>query len=129
MMLDIDHFRDINERFSHAGGARLLSELGKILRNAVRAEDIACRFGGEEFILILPDTPIHIAQQRADQLRQDVKELSIWHEGQQLSTITLSIGLTCWPHHARNVYDLIRSAEAALDRAKRAGRDQVILAD
>ncbi len=129
MMLDIDHFRDINDRFSHAGGDRLLSELGKILRNTVRAEDIACRYGGEEFILILPDTPISIAQQRADQLRKDVKELSIWHEGQQLATITLSIGLTCWPQNARNVYDLIRSAESALERAKLAGRDQVITAD
>jgi diguanylate cyclase (GGDEF)-like protein/PAS domain S-box-containing protein len=129
IILDIDHFRDINETFSHAAGDQVLAELGKILRASIRAEDIASRFGGEEFILILPDTPPLIALERAAQLKLDVKELSIWFEGQHLPGITLSMGMSCWPQNARNVYSLIRSAEAALDQAKQAGRDQVVAAD
>jgi diguanylate cyclase (GGDEF)-like protein/PAS domain S-box-containing protein len=129
IILDIDHFKDINERFSHPAGDQVLAELGKILRSSIRAEDIACRFGGEEFILILPDTPVATAQDRAEWLREEVKGLSIWFEGQHLPSITLSLGVACWPQNARDVYTLIRSAENALDQAKQAGRDRVMVAN
>jgi diguanylate cyclase (GGDEF)-like protein len=129
MLLDIDHFRQINNNFDHATGDQLLAELGKILRSSVRSEDIACRFGGEKFMLILPDTSLEVAQQRAIHLRDEVKQISIWHDGRLLPEITLTIVLANWPQHALDMFELIRLAESTLKQSKLIGPDQVRLPD
>jgi diguanylate cyclase (GGDEF)-like protein len=129
MLLDIDHFREINAKFDHAAGDGLLAELSKILLNSIRSEDIACRFSGEKFMLILPDTSLEVARQRAVQLREEAKQINIWYEGELLPAITFTIVLENWPQHAATSYELIRLAETHLKQSKQSGYDQIILPD
>ncbi|MFZ5995872.1 MAG: diguanylate cyclase [Nitrospirota bacterium] len=127
IMLDIDHFKIFNDTFGHEAGDMLLRELGGFFRHQVRAEDFACRYGGEEFVLILPETPLEIARQRAEQLRRNIKDLTIHHRGQTLGPVTLSLGVAVFPLHGDNGEALLRAADAALYRAKAEGRDKVVV--
>jgi len=105
----------------------VLRELGSFLGSQIRAEDIACRYGGEEFALIMPDAFIEIARQRAEKIRTEAKHLQIRHHGRLLGSITLSLGVAEFPTQGPSGDALLRSADAALYRAKKAGRDQVVL--
>jgi diguanylate cyclase (GGDEF)-like protein/PAS domain S-box-containing protein len=126
IMMDLDHFKDYNDTFGHNAGDELLSALGNLVRSEIRGEDIACRYGGEEFLLIIPGTSMEVAQERAELLRLAVKEM---HEHQgNLKPITLSLGVAVYPVHGATGLDLILAADAALYQAKRAGRDRVIAA-
>ena len=126
IMMDLDHFKDYNDTFGHNAGDELLSALGNLVKSEIRGEDIACRYGGEEFLLIIPGTSMEVALERAERLRLSVKEMHIQHQG--LKPITLSLGLAVYPAHGATGLDLILAADAALYQAKRAGRDRVIAA-
>jgi diguanylate cyclase (GGDEF)-like protein/PAS domain S-box-containing protein len=129
IMIDIDHFKSFNDVYGHGAGDGLLRELGKFLQSHIRAEDIACRYGGEEFILILPDVFLEPAQNRAEQLRREVRELHVENVGQSDTGITLSLGVALYPLHGRSIETVLRAADTALYRAKQGGRDQVVVAE
>lgn len=128
MMLDIDHFKRFNDTFGHDSGDALLKEFGKLLQRNVRGEDIACRYGGEEFILILPTCPEDIAIKRAHKIIQETRQLAIHHNHQDLGKITVSIGIALFPAHAEEVEPLVKAADRALYRAKQDGRDRFTIA-
>jgi len=128
IMLDVDHFKNFNDTLGHASGDALLTALGDFLQSRTRREDIACRYGGEEFVLILPEADLAVTQQRAEELREEVKQLRVRHRGKALDKITLSLGVASYPEHGDTANELIRIADAALYRAKVEGRDRVVLA-
>jgi diguanylate cyclase (GGDEF)-like protein len=125
LMVDIDHFKRFNDTFGHQAGDALLRALGDLLKRHTRGQDIACRFGGEEFVLVLTDANLNGAMQRAEILRQQVKELSVEYAGQLLGAISVSIGVAVYPEHGATMIDVMRASDQALYRAKREGRDRV----
>ncbi|MCT7951517.1 diguanylate cyclase [Ancylothrix sp. C2] len=127
IMLDVDNFKIFNDTFGHEAGDLVLQELGIFLKKNIRGSDIACRYGGEELTLILPDAPLEVARQRAEHLRQSVKHLNVKQRGQFLGSITLSLGVACFPEHGANSSAVLGSADAALYRAKKEGRDKVVV--
>lgn len=127
IMLDIDHFKRYNDTFGHEAGDAVLRELSKHLRSNIRGEDIACRFGGEEFMLIMPDADLEATQKRAEKIRQDAKNIVVVHRGQSLGTITLSLGVAAFPEHGAAAEILLASADKALYTAKDLGRNQVVV--
>jgi diguanylate cyclase (GGDEF)-like protein len=129
MMLDIDHFKRFNDTFGHDAGDAVLREVGAVLRSFFRGEDVACRYGGEEFALVLTDTTAEGALARASQLREQVHQLSLSFRRQSLGPVTISVGIATLPIHATTADALLRIADKALYRAKHEGRDRVILAD
>ena len=129
IMLDIDHFKRINDTYGHATGDAVLRQLGDVLKEHTRGDDIACREGGDEFTLILPEATREQTRLRAEQLRQDFKTLRIQHGGQVLDSITLSFGVAAYPDHGATRDAVLRAADTALYRAKHAGRDRVVVAE
>ena len=127
IMLDIDHFKLFNDLHGYKVGDMVLRELGQFLKADVRGEDIACRYGGEEFLLILPDTTIEITTQRAEELRLGIKELQVIHEGRQFR-ITISAGVAALPGHGSDMTHVVQHSDLALYQAKNQGRDRVIVA-
>lgn len=128
MMLDLDHFKTFNDLHGHVGGDALLAGFGQLLQLHSRHEDIACRYGGEEFTLILPEADLEAACARAEAIRTAVEAMRIRHLGQELPAVTVSIGVASFPLHGRDGDGLLRSADQALYRAKREGRNQVVSA-
>jgi diguanylate cyclase (GGDEF)-like protein len=128
IMIDIDHFKRFNDTFGHAAGDTLLREIGSLLQQHTRAEDIACRYGGEEFTLILLEASAEDTEQRAMRLREEAAALYVEHAQQPLGHITISLGVAVYPDHGQAVEALLHSADAALYRAKAAGRDRVMMA-
>jgi diguanylate cyclase (GGDEF)-like protein/PAS domain S-box-containing protein len=129
IMIDIDHFKRFNDTHGHAAGDALLHELGQFLQNNIRGEDIACRYGGEEFILIMPDISLEVAQKRAEHLVQNARQLKIQDTSRSLGGITLSVGIAVYPIHGPTIDIVLRAADAALYRAKEEGRDRVVIAE
>lgn len=125
LMIDLDFFKRINDTFGHDAGDLVLSEIGQLLRTGIRGSDIACRYGGEEILLVLPDTALRVATERAESIRARIKELRLTHEGHEIGQITASIGVAIFPDHAHDAEALLRAADEALYRAKHAGRDRV----
>ncbi|NTW77423.1 MAG: GGDEF domain-containing protein, partial [Syntrophaceae bacterium] len=128
IMLDLDHFKRFNNTFGHEAGDLVLQEMGKYLQNSIRKEDIACRYGGEEFTLIMPGASLEVTKKRAEMLQQEIQKLQINHNGKILNNITLSQGVAVYPDHGQTGETVIKAADHALYRAKRAGRKQVKLA-
>jgi diguanylate cyclase (GGDEF)-like protein len=128
IMLDIDHFKRFNDTYGHATGDVLLREVGKFLKNHVRAEDIACRYGGEEFLLIMPGASLTETHERAEHLRQEAKSLQAEHAGLLVGEITLSMGIAVYPEHGNTQDAILYAADGALYRAKQEGRDRVVVA-
>jgi diguanylate cyclase (GGDEF)-like protein/PAS domain S-box-containing protein len=127
IMMDLDHFKQYNDAFGHSAGDELLSALGTLLKTHIRGEDIACRYGGEEFLLILPGASMEIALERAESLRQAAKVMHQHYQG--LKPTSLSLGVAVYPDHGNTGPQLIQSADVALYRAKKAGRDRVAAAE
>ncbi|RJP51009.1 MAG: diguanylate cyclase [Anaerolineaceae bacterium] len=125
IMIDIDFFKAINDNYGHEAGDAALSELGSFLLAHIRREDIACRFGGEEFILILPGATLLTTRTRAELLQDGLKQLRIQHNGQLLEGLTLSFGVALYPDHGSTGMAVIRSADMALYRAKQTGRNRI----
>jgi diguanylate cyclase (GGDEF)-like protein len=128
IMLDIDHFKEFNDRFGHGAGDELLRRLGAAMREHLRSGDVACRYGGEEFLLILPEAGLEVTARRAEQLRQHVKQMAVSYQEKPLGPITISLGVAVYPDHGQEPGELIKSADAALYRAKAEGRDRVLCA-
>jgi diguanylate cyclase (GGDEF)-like protein/PAS domain S-box-containing protein len=128
LLLDIDHFKQYNDTFGHEAGDSVLREVGSLLQKHVRGEDIACRFGGEEFLLILPGAPREIARQRAERLGEAVKQLTVSFHGQTLGAITISIGVAIFPQQGSDAELVLESADKALYTAKESGRDRAVFA-
>ncbi|HAA02020.1 MAG TPA: hypothetical protein DCE18_01465 [Syntrophobacteraceae bacterium] len=96
-----------------------------MLKGGVRGEDVVCRFGGEEFILVLPEASLENALKRAEQLRERISELEIEHEGKALGKITASFGVATFPDHGQAIEEVIKAADTAMYRAKSRGRNRV----
>ena len=129
IMLDIDHFKRFNDNFGHQAGDAVLTALGAFLNRQIRGEDIPCRYGGEEFILILPGADLINTQRRAEQICKDVQHtLNVIHEGKTLGEITVSVGVSCFPSIGRAPQEVIKAADDALYTAKSRGRNQVVVA-
>jgi diguanylate cyclase (GGDEF)-like protein len=129
IMIDIDHFKQFNDSFGHEAGDRVLQELASFLQSNIRSSDIACRYGGEELLLILPDADLAVTRQRAEHLREGVKHLQVVYHHQTLDTITISLGVACFPQQGLTGETVIQTADRALYQAKRLGRDRVAVAD
>jgi len=125
MMVDIDHFKTVNDSHGHLGGDRVLCHVAELLRARLRAQDMVGRYGGEEFLVLLPSTALHDAVVLAETLRSSVEQSPAMYEGRAIS-ITLSIGVCGGrPQHAEAADALIRRADQALYAAKAAGRNRV----
>lgn len=129
IMIDLDHFKQLNDVNGHAAGDAVLRELGAFFQANIRTEDIACRYGGEEFVLILPDTTLEDAGRRADEIRQAFRKIDVRYNGQTLDINSMSLGVAAFPHHGKSVDDVLQSADAALYNAKALGRDRVVIFD
>lgn len=129
IMLDLDHFKKFNDTFGHEAGDTVLRELGDFLKSHIRKGDIPCRYGGEEFMLLLPEASLEITRQRAQQLCEEVRNLRVQHRNQMLGKLTLSLGVAVFPTHGELPDDVVRAADAALYRAKKEGRDRVAVAE
>jgi len=129
LMLDLDHFKKVNDTYGHDAGDTVLRDAGAFLTKSVRVEDTVCRFGGEEFVIVLPTADAEAARSRAERIRSKLRELVVMHQGQSLGRITVSIGVAELPVNGTTAADLLAAADAALYRAKRNGRDQVVVSE
>ena len=127
VMFDIDHFKRYNDLFGHDAGDTVLQALSRMTQQHIRAGDVACRFGGEEFLLLQPGMSAENALVRTESLRDAATKLVLEHRGSALGNITLSLGIASYPMHARTGSDLIKRADEALYQAKRGGRNQTVL--
>ena len=127
IMIDIDHFKQFNDDFGHDGGDAILRALGASFKKHVRGSDIACRYGGEEFILILSPSTAEGARQRAEKIREGAKLLSVSHANRDLGAITLSLGVAIFPDHASEAAAMVKAADVALYQAKSGGRNRVVM--
>ena len=129
IMIDVDDFKGINDSQGHAAGDAILQEVGRLLKELVRGDDIPCRYGGDEFLVVLPDASQQVTTRRAELLCDDVRHFSISFEGRLLEAISISLGVSIFPTHGTSSAVLLRAADEALYRAKRAGRGRVVVAD
>ncbi|MBW4488590.1 MAG: diguanylate cyclase [Trichocoleus desertorum ATA4-8-CV12] len=121
-LLDIDHFKQINDTFGHLGGDRVLQAFGELLSYHSRSSDIACRYGGEEFVLVMPKMPLDFAYRRVEQIRLSWQETWVEFNGQQIQS-TVSGGVSVFPQHGKTTAGLLQLADQALYAAKAAGRN------
>lgn len=128
-MIDVDHFKRYNDSHGHEGGDALLAAFGRLLARQARAEDIVCRYGGEEFALIMPGADINDAAARLDAMRIEAAKLHVELHGQTLGRITMSAGLASYPRDGGTGAGLLAAADAALYAAKKGGRDRVTVAE
>ena len=129
IMLDLDHYKLFNDTFGHQAGDMLLQEIAAVFNAHVRASDLVCRYGGEEFAIILSEVDAAGARICVETLRQEIKRLSLEYRGQSLSSVTVSAGIAEFPSHGQTPEDLVRAADAALYQAKREGRDRVVICE
>ena len=125
VMADVDHFKRFNDSHGHDAGDAVLAEVGKLLARQVRGEDVACRYGGEEFCLILPGASLEAARRRAEEVREAISQIEVRHGHGQLGPVTISAGVAIYP--TQDEHQLLAAADAALYRAKRAGRNRVAI--
>jgi diguanylate cyclase (GGDEF)-like protein len=126
IMADIDHFKHFNDRHGHEAGDELLMKMADFFKYEIRGSDTTCRYGGEEFILILPGASTEGAYGRAEHLREGVKDLRVHFRDRVLPPVTLSMGIATYPDHGLEWNDLVRVADKALYRAKEQGRDRIV---
>jgi len=125
LMLDIDHFKHFNDSYGHEAGDTALKSVASLLTRHFRESDVVCRFGGEEFVVIMAGTTLNAALDKAKELVQLVRETALVHRDQKLRGITLSVGVSSWPECTETPDSLLGQADRALYRAKEAGRDRV----
>lgn len=129
LILDLDHFKSINDAYGHDAGDLALKEFAILLTNHCRPTDLASRYGGEEFVLVLCDTNLQVAKERAEIIRSATEKILITYGSQQISTFTVSIGIAEFPKDALNAHQLIEKADKALYHAKHTGRNKVSVAE
>ncbi|MDP3589635.1 MAG: diguanylate cyclase, partial [Methylobacter sp.] len=126
IMFDVDYFKHFNDEYGHAAGDAVLVALGALLPQIVREVDLTCRYGGEEFLLLLPETDLNQAMVVAENIRVRIADLKVSCEGAALPKVTCSMGVSCYPDHAVTEEELLKTADAALYNAKHAGRNKVM---
>jgi len=126
VMVDLDNFKLYNDAFGHDAGDSMLRELAQALSETLRKSDLACRYGGDEFVLVLPDSSLADTQQRLEQIRSLVKEKQIRQGYPALGLITVSVGVAGAPEHGSTAAELLQAADNAMYAAKQAGRDRVV---
>ena len=129
IMIDIDHFKRFNDRFGHDAGDFVLSSVAREMTKHIRLSDMACRYGGEELAVVLVDTDLEHAMERAEALRLAIRETNLTHRGQSLPAPTASFGVAVYPQHGTNIADFVKAADRALYAAKETGRDRVCRAE
>jgi len=128
IMLDIDFFKNFNDTYGHECGDQILQSISNLLNQNIRKSDIACRYGGEEFVILMPETTLEAAREVAEKLRKAIKSISLFRESETVKNITLSFGVSSFPRNGLTRMKIIESADKALYRAKREGRDKVCIA-
>ena len=128
MAFDLDHFKDFNDRYGHPAGDAILVAFARVLQANSRSEDVACRQGGEEFVLILPEMDLAVAMRRAGDLMTAMSRMDVMHEGRMLPKLTTSIGVAVYPQHGATPDMLLAQADAALYEAKAQGRNRFAVA-
>lgn len=126
VMIDIDFFKQFNDNYGHDVGDMVLEELGKLLQNEIRSNDLACRYGGEEFLCVLSDCTLDDAIKWSEKLRSKISNISIRFASHKIENITLSIGISIYPDDGLTAPILVESADQALYHAKRTGRNKVV---
>lgn len=127
MITDLDRFKSVNDTYGHDGGDDVLREFARRLRQNVRGIDLACRYGGEEFVVVMPDTDGEVAEKVAERIRAEIARtpFSIGKDGQTLD-VTVSVGVSSLKRGADTVADLMKRADVALYEAKTGGRNRVV---
>jgi len=128
IVLDIDHFKLLNDTYGHDAGDIVLAKTGELLRSASRKGDIACRFGGEEFAIVLPGATLAIARTRAEDIRSTVEAMRFHFEGETIGPLTVSAGVAAMAPHSQDWSFVMHQADRALYTAKQAGRNKVFAA-
>lgn len=127
IMGDLDYFKKFNDTYGHEAGDLLLKAVANLMRSTIRLEDIACRYGGEEFLVILPSASLDDAYRRALQIHEAVEKISFAYHGITIDGATISMGVAAFPDQGRTATELIAAADTALYRAKREGRNRFCL--
>ncbi len=128
-LIDLDHFKRVNDRHGHPVGDRVLTAIGQLFGHSLRPSDLSCRYGGEEFCIVLPDTTAQGAKRAIENLAQRLRALVIdCGGGMQIGNFTFSAGIAEYPIHGRTAPELIAAADRALYAAKNGGRNHVLLA-
>lgn len=125
IMFDIDHFKRLNDTWGHEAGDMVLKATADVTRQNVRGSDIACRYGGEEFMVVLPEATLPVAVERAEKIRRGIEQMEVSFGGKRLDTVTASFGIALFPTHANHDEALLRAADEALYLAKKNGRNRV----
>jgi diguanylate cyclase (GGDEF)-like protein len=129
VVLDLDHFKAVVDRYGHLVGSRAIAQIGRLIGHSLRSGDVPARYGGDEFVIVLPDTGLEEAQRLAESIRQAIEGCPrLEGEDVDLSRVTASIGVACFPAHAVDAEGLFRRADEAMYAAKRAGRNRVTVA-
>jgi diguanylate cyclase (GGDEF)-like protein/PAS domain S-box-containing protein len=127
IMFDIDKMKPINDRLGHDAGDLVLKALGRTLLETFRGEDVACRYGGDEFTIVLPEASLAEAWRRAEQLRDAVKRLALSYDGKSLGTMTLSIGVAAFPDHGQTAEKVLLASDAASYASKSEGGNRIMM--
>ena len=128
IMIDVDHFKNLNDSYGHDAGDHVLQLIAGLIKDRIRGSDVAARYGGEELTLILPEMPLEIAQNRAEEIRNAIAQAHIIHRGQRINNVSASFGVAMFPQHGSTGASVLQSADAALYRAKAGGCNCVIIA-
>jgi len=128
VILDLDHFKQFNDTFGHAAGDAVLRSVGKLISGHVRGEDVPCRYGGEEFVILFPDMDLPSVHRRTEQLLELCRGLTFDRYHEVAAPVTLSAGIALFPAHGKSGEEVLHAADAALYQAKREGRDRVLIA-
>jgi diguanylate cyclase (GGDEF)-like protein len=127
VVIDIDQFKRCNDSLGHDAGDAVLRAVAATLQSLVRGEDILCRFGGEEFVLVMANASAEIARERAEQMRDSIQKLAIGHEGRDIGPVTVSAGVAMFPADGASGEAALKAADAALYRAKQSGRNRTVV--
>jgi diguanylate cyclase (GGDEF)-like protein len=129
ILMDIDHFGQFTEVFGHGASVMVLRDLGGFLKENVREVDVPCRYGADEFALLLPDTSLAACRRRAEHLHAMIRDLSLQDGHAHMRRITVSMGVAACPDQGETMCDLMEAAKAALKNAKQTGRDRISMAE
>jgi len=128
LFIDLDNFKHFNDTFGHDAGDLVLRSVADLFRKFFRSDDVCCRYGGEEFALILPESTAESASLRANALLEEIRKLQLQYRNQTLGMVTISIGVASFPEHATNGEELLKVADRCLYESKSSGRDRVTAA-
>lgn len=127
LMFDVDFFKQFNDRWGHEAGDMVLKNIAYVTRKVVRGSDIVARHGGEEFVIVMPETSEEVAAVRAEELRSEIAALRLTYNGQDLGMITVSVGVVCSLQSKETAEELVRVADHAMYEAKQGGRNRIVL--